>query len=221
MEAADRLLLCTAEQLADDFDATVAALFLGDEADNQEHLLAACGDDLTRLTMGWALGTTANMSVARRYLEGDQTFDQRYQGWGLEDTDLCYRLHLKGLTLRFERGAVNYHQVHPLGGPSLRAGAQARSRDCERNFRHFCQKFGTLESYLLWRGANGLGAMQAQALLERVGNDTWLHDEMVWSYRALQQLGDAAAQPAALGGVVSGQSMLGLAAVPLRPWPVE
>lgn len=88
MEAAERLLLCTPEQLAEDFEATVAALFLGDEADNQQHLLAACDDDLTHLTMGWAQGTTVNMSVARRYLDGDQTFDELYQGWGLEDTDL-------------------------------------------------------------------------------------------------------------------------------------
>jgi len=222
MEQAERLLLCTRAEVVADFQGTVERLLIGDEADNQQALLAACGDDLQRLPMGWALGTTANMAVARRYLDGSQTFDTRYRGWGLEDTDLCYRLHLKGLVMRFERAAINYHQVHPLGGASPRAGAQERSIDCERNFRGFCEKFGTLESYLLWRSMNGLGLEQAQAVLRRAAEDKMLRDELAWSYREVLRMHDGQAPSGMLAGVISGQTMVHVPPVPLRrPQPAE
>jgi glycosyltransferase involved in cell wall biosynthesis len=216
MEHAERLLLCTRADIVDEFDATVGRLLVGDELDNQQDQLAACGDDLARLPMAWALGTTANLSVARRYLDGGQTFDERFRGWGVEDTDLCYRLHLKGLVMRFERGAVNYHQIHPLGGATPRAGAQQRSLAGAPNFRIFCEKFSTLESHLLWRSMNGLGLQHAQALLQRAQQDSRLRDEMAWAYREVLRLYQGPAEPTASAGQLSGQAVVGLATLPLR-----
>ncbi len=39
--------------------------------------------------------------------------DENYHGWGMEDTDLNYRLYKNGAVFRVNRNALNFHQVHP------------------------------------------------------------------------------------------------------------
>lgn len=58
-----------------------------------------------------------NFSLPKKQLESVNGFDERYTAPGIgEDTDLCYRLKLKGV--RFENlkhVAIQYHLFHPRG----------------------------------------------------------------------------------------------------------
>ena len=75
--------------------------------------IAMFGDDISRCTLAWAFGTTGNMAVRRDTLAGVGGFDPRFVGWGIEDTELHYRLAKAGATTRYNRDAVSYHQNHP------------------------------------------------------------------------------------------------------------
>lgn len=198
LEGAACLQLCTREDVTSRFEAVIELLQLGKELDNHEELLRAYGDDLDRVPMSWMLATTANMSLARRHLDGVRTFDERYRGWGVEDNDLAYRLHLKGLAMRFDRSAVNYHQVHPYGNASLVQDATRLSEECGRNFLRFCAKFDALEGYLLWLVKLGMGLERAHALLRDAEQDAVVHDDLIAGCRQLLSNAQAAAQKAAL-----------------------
>jgi len=73
----------------------------------------AYGDNLKGFDIPWALGTTGNLSVPRAPLLDVGGFDETYRGWGIEDLDICHRLHLAGLTTHIGRQAINWHQAHP------------------------------------------------------------------------------------------------------------
>jgi hypothetical protein len=148
------------------------------------------------------------MSVLHEHLLDEPAFDEAYCGWGLEDTDLCYRLYRKGLRVRFDLRAINYHQVHPLGGSGLRSGAEQRARECERNFRHFCRKFKTLESYMFWRCHGDLSRLPVQELAERANRDASIHDELLWAYRELLSLREATNLPWFANSLMSGQQLV-------------
>ena len=122
-------------------------------------LLRHYGGDLGACPIQWAIGTTANMGVRKADVERVGMFDDGFTGWGLEDTDLSYRLHKAGLRFTFVPAAVNYHQMHP-------SNFAAGKAEWGRNYRHFCQKHGTLDSYLFRHWAERtLTFEQIEALL--------------------------------------------------------
>ena len=71
------------------------------------------GEGLEGLEAPWLLGTTGNMSALRSAVLDAGGFDESFRGWGLEDLDLCYRLHHAGVKSIVSRRAVNFHQAHP------------------------------------------------------------------------------------------------------------
>jgi glycosyltransferase involved in cell wall biosynthesis len=71
------------------------------------------GNDISACGLSWMFGTTGNMSVSAGLLEEAAGFDESLTGWGLEDTELHYRLTLAGASTYVSREAVNYHQNHP------------------------------------------------------------------------------------------------------------
>ena len=73
---------------------------------------ATFGDDFGGFQLPWALGATGNLAVRREHVEAVGGFDEAFTGWGLEDTELLYRLSLGGLGTAVVRGALNYHQLH-------------------------------------------------------------------------------------------------------------
>jgi len=140
--------LLKAHDLLDDFDRAIARVRLEDEDGNVPQILAAYSNELTGFHFPWTLGTTAQMSVARRRVIEAGGFDENYKGWGMEDTDLAYRLHQLGARFLINEQALNYHQVHPL-----RAGGAGRFSKDEvfSNFLYFCRKYDSLECYFFWR----------------------------------------------------------------------
>jgi glycosyltransferase involved in cell wall biosynthesis len=107
----------------------------------EEHLgqvISEYGPDITDCPLAWACGTTGNLSVYREWLERVGGFDEAFKGWGVEDTELHYRLAMAGVRTRIEKRAVNYHQNHPKNG-------RLRGASWLINAGHFLAKHETLE----------------------------------------------------------------------------
>ena len=100
-------------------------------------VLERWGAALDGYAFPWTLGIGGNCSVPRALAEQVGLHDERFVGWGLEDTDFHYRLHRAGAATVMLAGGLNYHQVH-------RRGAE-RAWEWTRNARYLLDKHGTLE----------------------------------------------------------------------------
>jgi glycosyltransferase involved in cell wall biosynthesis len=89
-----------------------------------------------RLTNMW-MGLASNcMSVERRSIQQIGGWDETFCGWGEEDMELAYRLHLAGLRFLYphrEHGAA-YHLDHPVEW-------SANLASLDRNLEQFLRKF--------------------------------------------------------------------------------
>jgi GT2 family glycosyltransferase len=137
--------------LAASFPAAAERIELGDETDNFRRIVKKFGDDLADFRFAWVLGTTANLSVRRSLLEEAGGFDTGFRGWGMEDTDLSYRLWRAGARFRVEREAVNYHQIHPIGTGDTVVDNRVRQAGLKTNVEYFARKYKALEAYLFKR----------------------------------------------------------------------
>jgi len=91
------------------------------------------GTDISDCRLAWSYGTTGNLSVSRAAIDSIGGFDEAFSGWGLEDTELHYRLARAGLRTRIAADARNYHQNHARDDTALKW-------DWLRNARHFLGK---------------------------------------------------------------------------------
>ena len=140
--------LFTAEELLDNF-ADVIQRFGVAEVWWDTHCTSFIdrhGEELKELWMPWIVGATSNMSVRKKRVIDVGGFDQGFHGWGLEDADLCYRLHHAGVRTLIDSAATNYHQVHPTGDPST------KMHDWTQNLVHFMNKHDRLDVslYAFW-----------------------------------------------------------------------
>ncbi|MFC7381394.1 glycosyltransferase family 2 protein [Sphaerisporangium rhizosphaerae] len=88
------------------FDAMPAVAW----GDPREKVLAEFSGNMNRLAICWHLLFSCNASVRVEHLRRIGGFDEAFLGWGLEDTDLGYRLRQAGLAFAFSASAVAYHQ---------------------------------------------------------------------------------------------------------------
>ncbi|MGG3280490.1 glycosyltransferase family 2 protein [Paenibacillus solani] len=128
------------EDIRNRFDDIVEKFSTGSTNDNFFDVLGRHGADLEGFYFPWMLGTTANMSFRRTNIE-DYLFDERYQTWGMEDTDFSYMLSKYGFSYRWAEAAVNYHQQHP-------SNFMKEKENLLKNIRYFCKKYDDLECYL-------------------------------------------------------------------------
>lgn len=67
----------------------------------------------SRKTLSWLYFLTGNASVPRQVLLDVKGFDEDFTGYGHEDLELGYRLQKRGINIRYNPRAVNYHW-HPV-----------------------------------------------------------------------------------------------------------
>jgi glycosyltransferase involved in cell wall biosynthesis len=159
--------------LAADPEAALARVELGDEPDNYHAVVEEYGHGLDGFRFGWALATTANLGVSREAVAKAGGFDESFTGWGLEDTDLSYRLHRLGIRFSVRTEAVNYHQVHPLADPNPMVAQRVMRAQLMRNLDHFCRRHRALDAYLFrrrWEHAMTLA--EADRLLKLVEGES-------------------------------------------------
>jgi glycosyltransferase involved in cell wall biosynthesis len=129
----------------DDFDDTLlarnftmAALPPVGRGDVRERLFEVFSANLNQLETCWHLMFTCNVSVRREHLQAVGGFDEEFKGWGLEDSDLGYRLRRRGLAFAFNAAAVTHHQ-------KPRAISGRMFADWSRNLDHMIRKYNTGE----------------------------------------------------------------------------
>ena len=121
-----------------------------------------------RRTHIWVLCASHCTSVERSEVEAVGGWDDRFVGWGEEDLELAYRLHLNGLEFIYphRKYGAAYHLDHPQNWDS-------RLHTLERNVRYFRSKYPdawagrpvsfvpfwekiTFQASLLWRTSSVL-----------------------------------------------------------------
>ncbi|GAB3838158.1 glycosyltransferase family 2 protein [Dactylosporangium cerinum] len=76
--------------------------------DGRELVMAEFSENLNNLATRWHYAFSCNLSVRRTHLQAVGGFDEGFRGWGLEDSELGYRLHRLGLAFAFNPAAVTY-----------------------------------------------------------------------------------------------------------------
>lgn len=66
-----------------------------------------------RKFLPWYFFLTGNASVSRNVLDKSGHFDESFQGYGMEDLELGYRINKAGISIVYNRKALNYH-LHPV-----------------------------------------------------------------------------------------------------------
>jgi N-acetylglucosaminyl-diphospho-decaprenol L-rhamnosyltransferase len=97
---------------------------------------------------------------ARRWSAGPR-FDERFEGYGGEDTDFAFRLRRSGVPLIWVGGADAYHQHHPTSQPPVQ-----HVDDILRNGALFAESWGR------WPMTGWLEAFEQRGLVRREG-DGW------------------------------------------------
>jgi glycosyltransferase involved in cell wall biosynthesis len=177
------LPMLAAGELEADPEGALARVDLGEERDNYRQVVDEFGPGLEDFRFGWGLATTANLAVPRAAVAEAGGFDEAFTGWGMEDTDLSYRLHRSGLRFSVSSAAVNYHQVHPLADPDPVVAGRIMKAQLMRNLAHFCERHRSLDAYL-FRGywANAMSLTEADGLLKRAEADPMLRRELETFY---------------------------------------
>lgn len=166
---AEPIRLLEAGALEADPGRALASVELGDELFNHPEVAEAFGFGLHGFDLAWGLATTANLSVPRDAVKEAGGFDEAFTGWGMEDTDLGYRLQRLGVRFAMSEEAVNYHQIHPLADPDPVAGARLMHTQLMRNMDYFCRRHRSLDAYLFRRHCERtISLLEANRLLKLV-----------------------------------------------------
>ena len=94
----------------------------------RERVTAVFSHNYARIAVAWYLQFSCNLSLpadAYRTLGG---FDEDYQGWGLEDTDLGYRAHRDGLAIAHSTHAWTWDHHHVVRFDAARVREWQRNR---------------------------------------------------------------------------------------------
>jgi GT2 family glycosyltransferase len=89
------------------------------DSDARDQVLAALSDNLNDLATCWHYLFTCNASVRRDALLDAGGFDEGFSGWGLEDSELGYRLRRRGMAFAYHPGARIYHQHRQTMTPRM------------------------------------------------------------------------------------------------------
>lgn len=70
------------------------------------------GGDLNRMDVPWTMGWSGAVSASREIVLKSGGFDESFKGWGAEDTDFSYHLHLHGAAMYATEEICVLHLPH-------------------------------------------------------------------------------------------------------------
>lgn len=85
--------------------------------DRRYDFLAEYGFDLNRCPRPWTCFWTSNISIRSTDFWEAGGFDEDFEGWGLEDTELAFRIRQKGIPFHFCQQAWVVHVPHERNLP--------------------------------------------------------------------------------------------------------
>ena len=88
----------------------------------------------SRKTLSWLYFLTGNASVRKRDLDRVGRFDENFTGYGHEDLELGYRLQRAGITIVYDRAAIDYHW-HPVPYDEQKGKMELAGRSTVRFYR--------------------------------------------------------------------------------------
>jgi GT2 family glycosyltransferase len=106
--------------------------------DSRWSILSELSHNLNNVATRWGMAYTCNASVRREHLIGVGGFDEGFTGWGLEDTELAYRLRQRGLAFAFNPAAIVYTWDGELIDDN-------QYRQWRINLSYFCEKHAGLD----------------------------------------------------------------------------
>ena len=98
--------------------------------------------NINTFRLGWMIGTTGNMSAPRQRVVEVGAFDEGFSQWGMEDTDLSFRLCQAGARIVVSEEALSFHQIH--------SRSPTWNEDWQRNFSRFWAKYDSVQIPLLY-----------------------------------------------------------------------
>jgi GT2 family glycosyltransferase len=188
----ERVQLVSVEDIRERFPETLQKFRLDEPFWHYCGMLAKqLGDQFNDFRLRWIIASTGNMSVSRQRLLEAGLFDESFTRWGLEDTELAFRLSQAGARFVVSEEALNYHQLH--------ARSPTWHVEWQRNYALFTSKFDSMQIPLFYLVAmRCVDLMQANAILleceklEREGR-TLLVEELNRMYRAMAMTNQAIA----------------------------
>ncbi|MFF4501678.1 glycosyltransferase family 2 protein [Streptomyces sp. NPDC001401] len=100
--------------------------------DGRELVFAEFSENFNQLETCWHHMFSCNVSVRREHVMAVGGFDEGFTGWGLEDSELGYRLRRAGLAFAYQPAAVAYQRGHGVT-PEMFV-------EWQRNLAHFAAK---------------------------------------------------------------------------------
>ncbi|MGI5401452.1 glycosyltransferase [Streptomyces sp. CA-135486] len=102
--------------------------------DGRDRVMTEFSENFNNLATCWHYAFSCNLSVRREHLLAVGGFDEGFLGWGLEDSELGYRLYRRGLAFAFNPKALAYQTKREVTPEMF---VQWRS-----NLDHFIDKHG-------------------------------------------------------------------------------
>lgn len=137
-------MLIRPQDFGDGFDRLVQLSYAGERV-RWEQAYKAYTAQLEEFVLPWLLLTTGNFSVSKRHCVDVGGFDENFEGWGLEDYEIGYRLYKRALNFMLDKASFVYRLIHWDNVEEDRVASKVK------NYQYFCQKHPDLEVYLHWR----------------------------------------------------------------------
>ncbi|MGW2280432.1 glycosyltransferase family 2 protein [Streptomyces sp. NPDC001770] len=145
------------------------------EEDSRQILLDELSDNLNNLATCWHYFFSCNASVRREHVLAVGGFDENFKGWGLEDSELGYRLRQRGLAFAYNRDAVLHHQRG-------RAIEQEMYDDWRRNLAYFAARHESSEVSAQWVLDRSFNPELKDAGIPRAEELGWLECALRFEY---------------------------------------
>jgi glycosyltransferase involved in cell wall biosynthesis len=112
------------------------------KSDERLRVVNQFSENFSNLEYAWYLFWTSNASVKKSHVIEIGGFDEDFIHWGLEDSEIGYRLHKKGLRFVYSRESTVYHQYH-------QGGNLEKLMKWSKNYKIFRSKHPDIEVQLL------------------------------------------------------------------------
>lgn len=110
--------------------------------DIREEQYVRYGDQIQDLPASWYYFWTCHVSAPISEISSAGLFDEKYDGrWGVEDSDLAFRLMQQGIKIHLLRSAEAIHYPHEKD-------KEERKKQGYENCRYFNRKFNTMETQI-------------------------------------------------------------------------